>query len=73
MTDAMHKFKIGQTVDLITSTARSAASGRYQIISLRPIDGGGDPQYRVKSKSESHERVVSESDLVSSANPNFDD
>jgi len=36
-------------------------------------DGGGDPQYRVKSKSESHERVVSESDLVSSASPNFDD
>jgi hypothetical protein len=71
MTDAMHKFKIGQTVDLITSTARSAASGRYEIISLRPADGG-DPQYRVKSKSESHERVVSESDLVSSASSNFD-
>ena len=68
----MHKFKIGQNVDLITSTARSAASGRYEIISLRPADGG-DPQYRVKSKSESHERVVSESDLVSSATPNFDD
>ena len=71
MTDAMHKFKIGQAVDLITSTARSAASGRYEIISLRPADGG-DPQYRVKSKSESHERVVSESDLVSSATSNFD-
>ena len=71
MTDSMHKYKIGQTVDLITSTARSAASGRYEIISLRPADGG-DPQYRVKSKSESHERVVSESDLVSSASSNFD-
>jgi hypothetical protein len=71
MTDSMHKFKIGQNVDLITSTARSAASGRYEIISLRPADGG-DPQYRVKSKSESHERVVSESDLVSSASSNFD-
>jgi len=71
MTDSMHKYKIGQAVDLITSTARSAASGQYEIISLRPADGG-DPQYRVKSKSESHERVVSESDLVSSANPNFD-
>ena len=72
MTDSMHKYKIGQAVDLITSTARSAASGQYEIISLRPADGG-DPQYRVKSKSESHERVVSESDLVSSASPNFDD
>jgi len=72
MTDALHKFKIGQAVDLITSTARSAATGRYQIVSLRPTDGGGDPQYRVKSKNEAHERVVSESDLVSSANPHFD-
>ena len=41
MTDSMHKFKIGQTVDLITSTARSAASGRYEIISLRPTAGVG--------------------------------
>jgi len=72
MTDALHKFKIGQAVDLITSTARSSATGRYQIVSLRPTDGGGDPQYRVKSKNEAHERVVSESDLVSSANPQFD-
>jgi hypothetical protein len=71
MTDAVHKFKIGQAVDLVTSTARSAASGRYQIVSLRPTDGG-DPQYRIKSKNEAHERVVSESDLVSSATANFD-
>ena len=57
----------------ISPSSGSAASGRYQIISLRPTDGGSDPQYRVKSKSESHERVVSESDLVSSAASNFDD
>lgn len=62
MTDLIHKFKIGQTVDLIRSTSRSAASGRYEIVSLRPVDGG-NPQYRVKSQSENHERVVSESDL----------
>jgi hypothetical protein len=58
-----HKFKVGQTVDLVPRTFPSAARGRYEIISLRPAEGG-DPQYRVKSKSESHERVVSESDLV---------
>ncbi len=65
MTDAAHRFRIGQTVDLIASTSRSAASGRYEIVSLRPTDGGS-PQYRVKSKSENHERVVAESDLVPS-------
>jgi hypothetical protein len=71
MTDTMHKFKIGQAVDLVTSTVRSAATGQYEIVGLRPGDGS-DPQYRVKSKSESHERVVSESELVSSATLNFD-
>jgi hypothetical protein len=71
MTDNTHKFRIGQTVDLIASTSRSAASGRYEIVSLRPTDGGGSPQYRVKSKSESHERVVAESDLIASATVKF--
>jgi hypothetical protein len=63
MTEHAHKFKIGQTVNLIPSKGRSAASGHYEIISLRPADGGS-PQYRIKSKNESHERVVSEGDLI---------
>jgi hypothetical protein len=63
MTVRIHKFKIGQMVDLIQSTFRSAASGHYEIVSLRPSEGG-DPQYRIKSKSELLERVVSESELV---------
>jgi hypothetical protein len=71
MSDPTHKFKVGQTVDLIASTFRSAASGRYEIISLRPADGG-DPQYRIKSKSEAHERVVTESNLILSAKLKFD-
>ena len=58
-----HKFRIGQTVDLIPSTFRSAAKGSYEIVSLRPTDGNS-LQYRVKSKSENHERVVSEADLM---------
>jgi hypothetical protein len=40
MTDPVHKFKIGQTVDLIPSMGRSAALGHYEIVSLRPADGG---------------------------------
>ncbi len=63
MTEHIHKFKVGQTVDLIQSTFRSAAGGHYEIVSLRPADGE-IPQYRIKSKSESHERVVAEFDLV---------
>jgi hypothetical protein len=74
MTDLTHKFKIGQTVELIRSAVRSAASGYYEIVSLRPTDGG-NPQYQIKSRSENYRRVVSESDLVlaKSYNPIFGD
>jgi hypothetical protein len=65
MTDAVHRFRIGQSVELVTSTVRSAATGFYEIVSLRPTDGSGDLHYRIKSKSENHERVVSETELVS--------
>lgn len=71
MAERVHRFKVGQTVDLIPSTFRSAAKGTYQIVSLRPIEGD-NTQYRIKSKSEAHERVVSESDLVLAANVKFD-
>ncbi len=71
MTGRTHKFKVGQTVDLIPSMARSAARGHYEIISLRPAEGES-PQYRIKSKSEFHERVVAESDLILSAHLKFD-
>ena len=63
MTDQVHKFKVGQTVDLIATTFRPAAAGHYEIVALRPADGE-NPQYRIKNKSEAHERVVFESELV---------
>jgi hypothetical protein len=71
MTDGIHKFKVGQSVDLIPSMARSAAKGNYEIVSLRPAEGE-NPQYRIKSRSENHERVVAESDLILSAHVKFD-
>jgi hypothetical protein len=71
MTNLTHKFRVGQTVQLIPSISRTAASGHYQIVSLRPAEGDG-LQYRVKSRSEAHERVVAESDLTLSPHQNFD-
>lgn len=72
MADRVSRFKVGQTVDLLPSTFRSAASGTYQIVGLRPAEDGETQYYRIKSKSEAHERVVSEGDLVLSANVKFD-
>ena len=65
MADSPYKFKVGQTVELVATSFRSAESGYYEIVGLRPIeDGDGNPLYRVKSKGEPHERVVAESDLI---------
>lgn len=66
MTDHSHRFRVGQTVSLVQSLSRSAAAGEYQIVSLRPADGE-TPHYRIKSRTETYERVVAESDLILSA------
>jgi hypothetical protein len=58
-----HKFQSGETVRLSQSLIyRSAANGDYKVVRQLP-DGGGELQYRIKSMSEPHERVVKESDL----------
>jgi hypothetical protein len=63
MTETVHKFKVGQSVDLIPSTFRSAATGSYEVVRLRTAEDG-KAQYLIKSASEAYERVVSESDIV---------
>ena len=70
MTNLTHKFRVGQTVDLIPSMSRSAANGHYEIVSLRPTEGES-PRYLIKSRSEAHGRVVAESDLILPAASGF--
>ena len=61
----IHKFKIGQVVDLLPMKLRAAAAGRYEIRQLMPASDidSESPRYRVKSVAEKHERVVPESEL----------
>ena len=62
MTD--HKFKIGQTVQYTSGPyGRGSSSSVYKITQLLPPEGD-DRQYRIKSASEPHERVVKESQLA---------
>lgn len=70
MKDPSYRFRIGQTVDLIPSISRSAANGHYQIVSRRLADGE-NPQYRIKSRHEAHERVVAENELIPVADLKF--
>jgi hypothetical protein len=67
MTDALYKFKVGQTVGLVPSL-RFRNKGAYQIVSLRPSEDG-TKQYRVKSEDEAYERVVEEGDLIGPGAP----
>jgi hypothetical protein len=50
-------------VDLIPRYARTAAHGTYEIVGLVPTTAD-EPQYRIKSTSENHARVVPQDDLT---------
>jgi hypothetical protein len=58
-----HKFKVGQSVSfMLGSVGRGGATGIYKVTQLLPAEDD-DFQYRIKSASEPHERVVKESQL----------
>lgn len=58
-----HKFAIGQTVRYSPGRqSYSGPGGSYKIVRLLPAEGN-DYQYRVKSGTDGHERVVKESQL----------
>ena len=61
----IHKFKIGQIVDLVPMRLQAAAVGKYEIRQLMPASDidSESPRYRVKSVAEKRERVVPESEL----------
>ena len=62
----MHKFAIGQSVDLLSTVLRPSAAGAYEIRHLVPAPDGSpeNPRYRIKNIAEKHERVASESELT---------
>ncbi len=60
---ALHKFRVGQVLNFAPSIFESAArKGSYVVVSLLPPEGG-ENQYRLKSESDGHERVVHEGQL----------
>jgi hypothetical protein len=65
----MHKFKIGQYVEIEPTVLQLLAPGGYEIRHLMPSSDRdpADPRYRIKNSAEKYERVVSESRLTLSA------
>jgi hypothetical protein len=64
----VHKFKVGQMVDLIPLHSSLSGSVRaYKILGLLP-QLGTEPLYRIKTIMEPCERIVEESNLVRRGN-----
>lgn len=66
-----HKYRVGESVSFIgRSILMSKTVGDYSIVRLMPNDDGLDePQYRLKSARETHERSAKESELRSHRSP----
>jgi hypothetical protein len=58
-----HKFKIGETVILRSAVSRNVPGGVYEVAKQLPHNGR-EFEYRIKSATEEHERVVRESELT---------
>jgi len=59
----MHKYKVGQTLDLLPNRGSSTRrAGECEIVALLPYEGFG-VQYKIQAKAETHLRIVSENDL----------
>jgi hypothetical protein len=68
---ASHKFAVGQTLRFSPSLGEdSRRKGRYKVVRQLP-EAGNAFQYRIKSETDGHERVVRE-DQVPEIAPNQD-
>jgi hypothetical protein len=59
---ASHKFKVGDTVVLMPAISRNVPGGVFEVVKRLP--GNDEPEYRIKSANEPHERVARESELT---------
>lgn len=60
----VHKFSIGQSLFYTPSTFETGVpKGYYHVVTLLP-SSNGENQYRIKSQSDKHERIVYESQLA---------
>jgi hypothetical protein len=61
---------VGQKVNFTGPVRNNSPSGEYEILRLLPSNSG-ELLYRIKSKQETHERVVAEDQLSSRGGTGF--
>ena len=61
-----HKFKIGQTVKILTQVSGGASPDRYEVVRLLPAETNSrfDYQYRLKKLGSAAERIVKQSEIA---------
>jgi hypothetical protein len=57
------KFTVGQSVELVAGPHRLSPLGRFEIVRLMPSEHGLR-QYRIRSLTDGHERMVIEAELA---------
>ena len=57
-----HKFKIGDIIALKPAVSRNVPGGVFEV--TKQLPGIKEPEYRIKSPNETHERVAAESELI---------
>ena len=57
-----HKFKVGDIVTIRPAISRFVPNDAFEVVKQLP--GGSEPEYRIKSANEPHERVARESELI---------
>jgi hypothetical protein len=57
-----HKFKVGDIVTIRPAISRFVPNDAFEVVKQLP--GGSEPEYRIKSANEPHERVARESEFI---------
>ena len=67
-----HKFTVGQIVDVVAMKFRHAATGKYVIHRLMPVEDSAalDPSYHIKGIAKNDERIVREGEITLSTSVN---
>jgi hypothetical protein len=62
-TDMTHKYAMGQNVYYEPTFGNAAARGKYKVVRALPVENDNRLSYRIKSLTESFERIAEEHQL----------
>jgi hypothetical protein len=58
-----HRFKVGEVVTIRPAPNMNVPGGVYEVVQQLP-GTGSEPEYRIKSANEPHQRVARQSELT---------